>query len=271
MKINRCCIIGGGASVRENRWGLSIDKLSLWSALKNEFTIGTNFSYKFFDSTILMYSDYHWYGANKKDLKNVSLILGKKDGEYQRKEGIRTDSNVMLLKEAECKKKLIWGEKEEGMHPHHWGKDAWTKGWYTSQLTGIKALNLAIALECKEICLLGFDATEINGHTHFYDDTNVGKYKWKTSVHNGVGKDKNGNYRTGNYNKINELNFLWFQPFEQELKNEIKIYNVSLKSKIDTFPKISYKDFYEILKTESCNVNHDNIRKMIKNKLRSSS
>jgi len=265
--INKAIIIGSGSSIRQNLWNTKIESLPVWNKIKDEFTIGVNYSYKFFNSTILMYSDYHWYGANKKDLKNIPLILGKDDGEYKRKDGIRTDSNVILLKEAKSKKKLIWGEKEEGMHPHYWGKEAWIQGWYTSQLTGIKAINLAIALDCKEIYLLGFDATDINGHTHFYDDTEIGKYTWETNKYNGVGKDERGNYRTGNYNKIEELNNLWFEPFKKELKNGIKIYNVSIFSKINVFPKINYQQFYDKLNKNIENINHNKIRNYIRNKL----
>lgn len=262
----RVIIIGGGSSIRQNLWHLSIKDLPLWKNLEDEFTIGLNWTFKFFESTILMYGDYQFYGTEKENLKNVPLILGKFDGEYERKDGLRTDKNVLLLKECESKKYLKYGEKKEGLHPYYWGKKAWTKGWYCSQLAGLRAINLVIALDCTEIYLLGYDATDINGHTHFYDDTNIGHYIWNNQKHTGIGKDTRGNYNTGNYNKIEELNNFWFAPFKKELQKGIKIYNVSPKSKIDTFPKIDYVEFYMKLAQNKKEVNHEKIRKVIRKK-----
>jgi len=264
---NRAIIIGSGASLRQNQWDINIENLPIWSILKDELTIGCNWSYKWFNSTVLMYSDYQWYVTEKENLKNVPLILGKKDGYYHRKDSEKIDKNVILLDECKHTKRLKYNTNKAGMHPTYWGKDAWTKGFYCSQLIGIKALNLAIALNSKEIYLLGYDACDINGHTHFYEDTDTGTYMWNNHKHCGVGKDDKGRYKTGNYNKIEELNKFYFQPFEQELKNGIKIYNVSLQSKIDTFPKISYDEFYKHLKNNSSQVNHEDIRKEIRDKL----
>lgn len=268
MSINRCCIVGSGFSVREGLWNTKINQLPIWNAINNEFTIGLNWSFKWFNSTVLMYSDYQFYFTEKNNLKNVPLILGKKDGAYLRKDSLGVDDNVVLLKECERKQKLIYRENEIGLHPHYWGKDAWSKGWYSSQLIGIKALNLAIALGVKEIYLLGFDAgSDLQDRTHFYSDTEAGKYVWNGSKHSGVGKNNRGYYKTGNYNKLEELNKFWFQPFEKELEQGIQIYNVSLNSKIDTFPKISYENFYHKLKIHTNNVNHERIRNTIKTRL----
>jgi hypothetical protein len=268
MKNKKCVILGGGFSIRENLWNTDINDLPLWKNIWNEFTIGTNWCFRWFIPTVLMYADYQFYGTEKKQLKHVPLILGKKDGAYLRKDGIRIDNNVLLLKECERKSKLIYGEKVKGLHAHYWGKEAWTKGFYSSQLIGIKALNLAIALNYDEIYLLGFDACgDEKNRTHFYSDTEVGTYEWNNQKQSGVGKDKRGYYRTGNYNKLKALNNIWFQPFEEELQKGIKIYNVSLNSKIDTFPKISYKNFYERLNINARVVNHEAIRQEIRQKL----
>lgn len=265
---NRALILGSGFSIREEQWNTEINKLPIWKAIKDEFTIGANFIFKYFTPTILMYADYQFYASQKNELKTIPLILGKEDGHYKQKDGIRIDNNVILLKECERKQKLIYREKEIGLHPHYWGKEAWSKGFFTFQLTGIAALNLAIALGCTEIYLLGFDAcSDALNRTHFYSYTNVGKYEWNGTKHDGTGKTNRGYYRTGNYNKIEELNKLWFQPFEEELKKGIKIYNVSLNSKIDTFPKISYQDFYTELKKNKDMVNHNKIREFVRNKL----
>jgi len=266
MKTNRAIIIGSGSSVRQNQWDTDPVDLSLWDAIKDEFTIGLNFSHKYYNSTILMYADYQFYASQKEKLDELPLVLGKTDGYYNRKGSVSLGDNVILLKEAETGQYIKWNEKEKGTHLKYWGKEAWSRGFYCSQLIGMKALNMAIALNCDEIYLLGFDATDINGHTHFYDDTNAGTYVWDTQKHNGVGKHDNGAYRTGNYNKIEELNKHWFKPFEQELKN-IDIYNVSVNSKIDVFPKTTYAEFYDKIKQNPNKVNHEEIRQEIRQKL----
>ena len=265
---NRAIIIGSGASVRQNYWNIPVTDLSLWDKLKDEFTIGMNWSYNYYNSTVLMYSDYQWYVSHKDNLTDVPLILGKEDGYYSRKGSVKAGDNVVLLKECETKKKIKWNELSEGTHPHYWGKEAWTKGWYCSQLIGMKALNLAIALGCDEIFLLGFDACDVNGHTHFYADENSGSYVWDKQKYCGVGKNEKGLYNTGNYNKINELNEHFFKPFQEELKNGIEIYNVSPSSKINTFPKISYNEFYNKLNDRTIIVNHEIIREEIKKRLK---
>jgi len=264
--MKRAIIIGSGASVRQNQWNISLDKLPLWNTLKDEFTIGCNWSHRWFNSTVLMYSDYQWYATEKERLKDVPLILGKKDGYYNRKDSVTLGDNVLLLNECVNTTRLKKGNKKPGMHPTYWGKDAWKKGFYCSQLIGLKALNLAIALGCTEIYLLGFDACDINGHTHFYDDTDAGTYLWNKHKYCGMGKHDNGKYRTGNYNKIEELNNFYFEPFEQEL-SKIDIFNVSVESKIETFCKITYDEFYKDLKDRKTKVNHEEIRQAIKDKL----
>jgi len=203
---NKAIIIGGGASIRQNLWSVPIDRLPIWNSIKDCFTIGINFVYKYFTPTILMYSDYTWYVSQRRilNLDSIPLVIGTDDGYYHRDGSEKIGNNVILLKECQGKKKLIWGQQIEGTHPHYWGKQAWSKGFYTSQLTGIKALNMAIALDCKEIYLLGCDACEITGHTHFYGDTTTGNYVFDNQKHCGVGKHKNGKYKTGNYNKIDE-------------------------------------------------------------------
>lgn len=266
MKSNRAIIIGSGASIRQNQWFHGIDNLALWDKLKGEFTIGCNWSYKWFNSTVLMYADYQWYVTEKENLKDIPLILGTQDGYYNREGSVKLDDNVILLNECESTLRLKYNDNKVSMTSTYHGKDAWTKGFYCSQLIGLKALNLAIALGYNEIYLLGFDACEINGHTHFYDDTDTGKYEYDGNKYYGVGKHENGRYRTGNYNKIEELNKFWFQPFEQELKN-IDIFNVSMQSKIETFIKIEYYYLNARLYKTPQNVNHEEIRQLIKDKL----
>jgi hypothetical protein len=255
----RCVIIGGGVSIRDNLWHIPVKQLPIWRTLKNEFTIGTNFVFHWFIPTVLMYSDYQFYGAHQEQLQKLPLVLGKEDSAYKRHKELQLSENILLLKECE----------RLDSKPHYWGQEAWSKGFYASQLIGIKALNLAIALGYEEIYLLGYDATcDTSGRTHFYSDTNIGSYTWNNSVHTGVGKNDRGYFKTGNYNKIDHLNNFWFKPFEEELKRGINIYNVSVDSKIETFPKITYKEFYKRILTTWCHVDHNQIRNEIKKRLK---
>ena len=261
----RIIIVASGYSIRENLWNVSIDKLPIWNAIKDEFKLACNWSYKWADADIMTYSDYQMYETKRENLKNLPIIVGATDGHYFRKETKPIENNTYLF--PACK-----GIKHSkyGTVGGYWDKEGWSKGLYTRQLVGIQAISLAILLGCTELFLLGYDACcDEQGRTHFYqDDKQTGIYKWNNHEHNGMGKDERGNYRSGNYNKIEELNNFWFKPFEKELQNGIQIYNVSLDSKIDTFPKISYKEFYKRLKDNLIGVNHEELQKEIKKTFR---
>jgi hypothetical protein len=115
---------------------------------------------------------------------------------------------------------------------------------------------------------LGFDATSINGHTHFYDDTNVGTHVYKNHTYCGIGKHENGKYKTGNYNKIDELNNV-FMGHLKNLPKGIKVYNVSPESKITIFPKMNYKQLFSYIEHYPIVCNQDEIREEIKCQLSS--
>jgi len=99
--------------------------------------------------------------------------------------------------------------------------------------------------------LLGMDWGHINGHTHFFDDTETGKIEWQGSKQTGVGFNVNGDHNTGNYNigksKVNNPDF-WYNCYKKE--KDVNIYNVSLESKITSFPKIGFKEFYQAMHSE---------------------
>ncbi|MGD2071889.1 MAG: hypothetical protein PVG65_00160 [Candidatus Thorarchaeota archaeon] len=269
MISNRCIIIGSGSSVRQNRWNTPIENLPIWSLLKNELTIGINWVFRWFTPTIELFGDYKFYHTEYENLKDLPLMITTKDGYYIREDHKPISPNLIFLKRCKAKKYLKPGDVEAGNHKYYWGKDSWTQGWYDNQLSGILALTFAInGLGCKEIYLLGYDATEIDGHTHFYDDTDVGTYIYENQSYCGVGKNKNDFFRTQNYNsgkKIKELNDFWFKPFEQELENGIKIYNVSTESKLNNFPKISYGTFQNHLENDPEPILQEKTRMLIKN------
>lgn len=91
------------------------------------------------------------------------------------------------------------------------GKEGFTKGIYAgnpaSTLSGLASISLAFALDYEEVFLLGFDGSQ----KHF---------------HNGYEVEKDISHKNIRYRDIRGL----------------KIYNCSLNSKIDAFPKISIDD-----------------------------
>jgi hypothetical protein len=119
-------------------------------------------------------------------------------------------------------------------------------------LCGLWSMTLAsfFLKEGGEIFLLGFDFGAIDrmpdgkAKTHFYQDN---------LYHPGVGQ--NGTY------KERRLNF--FSPYK-ELK-DLKIYNVSLNSKISYFDKISYDQFFDKLNGE---VNQNHLRNQMVEQLK---
>ena len=101
-------------------------------------------------------------------------------------------------------------------------------------LSGIFAINVGMRLlEEGEIFLLGYDYSAINNKTHFYQ----GEIN-----HRGIGKD---NYYNRGFEERD------FERFSHDKK--IKIYNVSMNSKINVFSKISYNEFFKKLDNEQYN------------------
>lgn len=233
----QCIIIGGGSSIRPDR-SIPIKDLEVWSRIKNKFTIGINFSYKFFSSTIQLFGDYDFYYSEKEKLDKLPLVIGKYDRKFFKKDNPKLGNNILLIKDS-----TIYN-----------GKESLKKGVYTFQLCGLASISLAIGLGYKCIFLLGTDANDIDGYTHFYNEED-GIVKWKDIKRCGVGKIYHHNYgrvvyKNDNYEKINELNNYWYKPFEQCKNQGIEIFNVSTISRINTFPKINYNIFYSLLNNE---------------------
>ena len=213
--------------------------LKLEQIIKHNYSIGLNFWFQFgCKTTFCLSGDFQFYEDNKEKLKNLPLIIASADPQLKNQKVSRIHDNTILLPNAGI----------------YFGKDSWEKGFYTKQLIGIYAITIAIALGFTEIYLLGYDCIEINGQTHFYQgvanldeykDIYVdGKLKNQRYQFRGVGKNREGTYKTSTYNYIKHINNKWFAPFDAELK-KLKIYNVSINSVISTFPKISYDAFFQ--------------------------
>jgi len=203
-------------------------KKNLWSRIKNKFVIGINYSYHHFTNpTFQVYLDYKFYNGNKKDVDNLPLIITKP--------GKQLPSNTIQIKTMSNYKRDI------------------RQGCYKGSLSGIYAVSLGIyLLDVGEIFLLGYDFC-------------------------GIGKDKKGRAKTHYYENIEhrgrgKVNYYsnktrWnkdFAPFINEKK--VKIYNVSLQSKITNFPKISYDQFFKMLNGQG--FDQKQLRQYIKEKLK---
>lgn len=225
-KLKQLIIIGSGSSLKE---GIS---KGLWDKLKGKLTVGLNYTYNFFDSTVLCYVDEDFYKKQREQLKSLSLIIGK---EHQR---LNLLPNTITLKTNDVK----------------YYRDI-KLGCYKSNLAGLFALSLGIyLLDEGEIFLLGFDYGTVDNQldskgrriTHFYDNIE----------HRGIGKC---NY----YDTIGRGD-KDFGVYSNETK--CKIYNVSLESKITIFPKLSWETFFE--KLDNNQYNQEELREYIKGKLK---
>ena len=257
----RCIIVASGASVRQGMWNTQVKDLPLWNHLDSEFILGANWLFKYYIPTALLYIDHQFYIREKDNLASLPLVFGLQNGYYSRAKIVKSiqfdtyylHDNIYLLphrKKEEIDDKVV----------QYHSINSWKKG-FVAGLTGIMSLNFAIACGCQDIFLLGMDATETNGRTHFYEDEMLptGKNEDGGDSDSGIGKDKNGNFKTSIYNGGFKERF---DVFKDELKR-INIYNVSLNSKIDTFPKISYEEFYKQLKKNPLHLSQDDIRKSI--------
>ena len=234
---NECIICGGGSSISE---GLI---LGLKDRIKDKFVIVLNYSYKYFNHSLLCFGDKEFYKSTKEDgiypdiyeeLGKLPLIIGMKQFNDER----ILHPNTILLPTVD----------------HYNRRNNIKNGVYCSFLVGIFALSLAIYLmEGKgTIYLLGYDWTKRNEEqknnnekidTHYYNIKHRGT-QW-----------------TNGY-EVHDPNF-YFKSFEKE--KEIKIYNVSPNSNINNFEKIDYKKMFEQISTQT--FNQDELRKEIKSRL----
>lgn len=245
QKPKQLIIIGGGTSINE---GL---KKGLWKKIRHQWTVGINYSYRYFDSTLLCFADKDFYNEESKNerFKKLSLIIGK-----QHKINILPNT-ITLRANSKYKRDL-------------------SEGVYKSSLTGLFALSLGIyLLDAGEIYLLGFDFGELRkkDYTKFANSKqflNKVSYKDKKGralthfyqghiKHRGIGK-------ISYYNSKNRAQ-KDFEVYQNEKK--VKIFNVSLVSKIPNsiFPKISYDEFFARLDNNKYCQSY--IRAYIKSKL----
>jgi hypothetical protein len=226
-KIVQLIIVGGGPSIKEG-----IEK-GLWDKLNSRFVIGTNYSYRYFNATFQTYVDRPFFEEEikKEKFKNLPLIIGKEH--YVVKQ---YPNNVIPLKTGIKYSRNL------------------NCGVYKASLVGLFALSLGIyLLDEGEIYLLGFDQGGVEKDnkgrviTHFYQ----GEIE-----HRGIGKV--------NYYYSDKRAERDFGVYQNETK--CKIYNVSLISKINLFPKLGYSEFFE--KLDNNQYNQNELREFVKKKLK---
>ena len=211
IKPKQLIIIGGGASIKACYLSL------LKGSLAGKLTIGTNYSYKFIDTTLQACVDSTFYNAQYKELSELRFVVSGAPSMTS------IAKNTLSLK------------------PYSSFDQTLKKGVYKANLTGIYSLSLACYLmneKDSQIFLLGYDygvkqcpAKGEIATTHFYQ----GQLE-----HRGIGKI--------NYYMTKDRADKDFDVFKQATA---KIYNVSLESNINTFEKITYENFFEMLDYEA--------------------
>ena len=129
-------------------------------------------------------------------------------------------------------------------HPSKWEKNTLrVKEHFT--LSGILALSVATKLlnELDDIFLLGYDYGAYNGKTHFYQDE---------ITHRGV----------------NQTAYYDYEGHAERDFGEFKgnIYNISINSRINVFPKLSYEQFF--CKLDTKDYKQEALRKVIRGSLK---
>jgi len=206
-------LIGGGASIKE---GI---ELGLWDKIKHEeiWAINSVFLTIPYEPSVLIWVDVEFYMHNKeriKELKAVKLIakehtIYKKDKVYVNEYAITRVKN---------------------------NKDLYNVYTGGAGLTGMFALSLASRKAYHNIYLLGYDWGTPNANdktTHYYQD-DIPKLNIQSF---GAGKPMVYIDKHSQPNKF-------VKDFEV-YKDKKNIYNVSLKSHINIFPKISYSEFFK--------------------------
>ena len=203
----------------------------LWEKIKDKFTCCINYDYKYFNNaTFNSFVDAVFYLKEINNLKNLPLIIGK---HHKLVENVRHPNTILLQVDDKNYTRNL------------------DIGVYKSSLSGLFSLSLMIyLLNAGEIFLLGYDF----GGNGMKD----GKGKWITHSYQGD-YQHSGTGRINAYKKHQK-----FGVYSEE--KQCKIYNVSPNSKIETFEKISYSQFFN--KLDNSVYNQIRLREKIKEKLK---
>ena len=233
--MNEIIIIGGGASIKPY---INV----LQPLLATKFTIACNYAYKTFPSTFLAFMDREFYVPDY--AKN-----------YADKNTVRHPDIYEELKQLP----LIVGINQNGIEEFRLDNTILLDKKERENLTGIFALKLAETLMDKGVIyLLGFDWNRRTGlperDPNYSPNSDQQIHYYNDIKHRGVGYV--GYYENHNPNK----------EFAKLIKKDVKIYNVNPSSNINTFPKITYNQMFDMLNKDV--INQEELRELILNKLR---
>jgi hypothetical protein len=212
-------IVGGGYSIKE---GIEKD---LWKNIENKNVWSLNFAYKFmpFIPSKQLWADTSVWEKCKDDLLDLhsrgAQLVCRNYGGYEEYPFIkRYDVSSFDYKGLLTENELFIGRMG---------------------LVGVFAMSLAAKLGYDVIYLLGYDfgaPDTKNRNTHFYqeDDPNI----------NAGAYGRSGMYWEGLYKIRKEVSD--FKKFADD--SDYKVYNVSLNSNIPYFEKVSYEDFFSLLR-----------------------
>jgi len=234
-KITECIIIGGGKSIEK------AVSLSVGARLNDKLVIVCNFAYKHFPHTFLAFQDREFYVPDyAKNYPDKNTVRHPDIYEELRLLPLIVGINNNGIEEFKLDNTILLDKKER------------------ENLTGVFALKLAERImESGTIYLLGFDFSRRTGLPE------------RDPKYNPYGIDNLHYYNDIKHRGTNFYGFYENHPADKEfaklIKKDITIYNVSLESNINCFPKISYEKMYTLLNNEKCE--QEEMRKEIKEKL----
>ena len=212
-------LVGGGASIKS---GL---ELGLWDKLKDANVEIWSINYAFMTMPYIpakeIWCDRCFFTENQHKLE----ALSKQGVECITKQNTFYDS-IPEIKQYHWTRDFYYGTIDKPLFLGYMG------------LSGNLALSLAVALGYDIIYLLGYDygtSSMKDTKTHYYQDTLV------TTSH-GVNNPSIYMTDTGVKGEVN--------GYSAYLQSKSKIYNVSVNSNIQTFDKITYPQFFKLLKCD---------------------
>jgi len=224
-------LIGGGASITE---GI---QLGVWQKIQACDTWSLNYAFRMMPylPTRELWVDHAFFDKNMADVEKLwkqgVKLVAKKNNRY-----------AMI---NHCLGEAITQYEESRQPPGFQGVQALrnlTPFMFGGRfgLVGVFALSVAMAERRTPIFLLGYDFGTLSHEdnvTHFYQDQ---LDVYSTGIRNTqIYLDANNKPKA----PVEEFNL-----FQREAEpNGITIYNVSLKSHITAFPKISYQEFFHLL------------------------
>lgn len=249
-------IIGGGKTISE---GIS---LGLKDLIKNKFIISCNYGFKHFNSTFTTFVDVPFY-------KGCTIPDKKGRFEISDPNSVEEIKKIPLL--IGCNEPIVI---ENNLKPIQYpntilirSKDSYSKdiknGIFKSTLCGVFTLSLVQWLMnfSGEIYCLGFDWNVIPKEK--LDPKNYIRYYKEIDTH--YYSDSEINHRGQHFVGFFQTHCpdnMFFKYFKEP---NLKIYNVSLNSNINSFEKISYKQMFSNLNSDT--FNQDELRTQIKEKI----